>query len=73
MVVSPQTRAKQKLLPMPCFQHIQVEAKVRVEKPLLEERGFAGGLDADEDDGFHTKYLLEFLIGRFLRQNFSRG
>ncbi len=49
-----QTSAQQNLLPMPRFQHIQIEAQMRMEKPLLEKRGFASGLDADEDDGLHS-------------------
>lgn len=34
--------------------NIWIKAQVRVGKPLLEECGFATGLDADEDDGLHN-------------------
>ena len=39
---------------MPRFQHIKIEMNVRMEKILLEKCGFAGGLNADEDDGVHS-------------------
>jgi hypothetical protein len=44
---------------MPRFQHIQIEANVRMEEPLLKKRGFAGSLDADEDDGLHETTSLK--------------
>ena len=35
------------------LQHVAVDPDVRAEEALTIEAGFAGGLDADEEDQFH--------------------
>jgi hypothetical protein len=54
-----QTRGEQDAFAVARFEHVEIEAYVRGEETLLKESGFAGGLDADEDDCLHCDFTMK--------------
>ena len=51
-----QTSLKQDAFPIPRLEHVEIDAYVRGKETLLNESGFAGGLDADKN--ISISYLL---------------
>ena len=51
-----QAGVEEQSFPVSCVEHVEIEADVGIDKPLLVERRFPARLETDEKDEFHAEF-----------------